>query len=194
MMAFGKILMVLDVDGTVSRLYGDAEREMHRALQRDAPYLPLDETVIDSLDLQTQRPGVIVGWLTSWAKSQADVDELVHGSQLRGRLGGELVPWSANDRHGRRKRSLLEHLERTLPDAVIWVDDEAPRDTHLRIWDRVHRPALVIRPRASTGITHSDVDRIREFITAQGEGFDAAGYAAAMDRDRRRPFLSRANL
>jgi hypothetical protein len=156
--------MVLDVDGTISRIYSDEEYDAHRDEPDWYQPLPLDEAVIDALDEQARRPGVEVAWLTSWGPSQESIDSLVHGLHLRGRLAGSAVPWINFPRRGWRSRSLLTYVEQIRPHAVIWADDLAPGSIRRRIDERIGTPRLVIRPHVHVGLTMDHVDRIRAFI------------------------------
>lgn len=158
------VLLVLDVDGTISRIYRDEEYDQHRGERGWYQYLPLDEPVIDALDQQARRPGVETAWLTSWAPSQNDIDDLVNGKRLRGRLPGTCIPWLDWPQRAWRSRSFLAYLEQTRPASVIWADDRAPSDIRRRIDDHIGIPRLVIRPHVNVGLTIRHVDRIRAFI------------------------------
>lgn len=158
------VLLVLDVDGTISRIYREEEYAQHRGEPGWYQYLPLDEPVIDALDEQARRSGVEVAWLTSWGPSQEDIDDLVNGKRLRGRLPGTCVPWIDPLKFGWRSRSFLAYLKQAQPASVIWADDRAPGDIRRRIDERIGIPRLVIRPHVNVGLTMRHVNRIRAFI------------------------------
>jgi len=163
------VLMVLDVDGTISRVLRDHEYDEHRDDPGWARVLPLDEPVIHALDEQARRPGVEVAWLTSWASSNAELDWLANESPLRGRLSGALVPWVDWPRSGWRSRSLLAYVEQIQPQAVIWADDRAASGTARRVETRFGIPHLILRPQLHVGLTCEHVQRIRDFIDAHLE-------------------------
>lgn len=158
------VLMVFDVDGTISRFYREEEYAEHR----DDPYwyelLPLGEAVVDALDELAHLPGVVVAWLTSWAPNQEYLDHLINGARLRGRLAGRCVPWIGKPDKAWRLRSILAFAERHRPRALVWADDQAPRNADQRIDERLGIPRLVIRPHRNVGLTVDDVHRVRSFI------------------------------
>lgn len=158
--------MVLDVDGTISRVFRDHEYDEHLDDPGWARVLPLDEPVIDALDDQAGRPGVEVAWLTSWASNDAELDWLTNGSPLRGRLTGALVPWADWPRNGWRSRSFLAYVEQARPNAVIWADDRAASGTARRIETRFGIPHLILRPQLHVGLTDEHVRRVRDFLDA----------------------------
>lgn len=162
-----RLLLVLDVDGTISRIYSKGELHAHRHEQGWYQWLPLDEPVIDALDEQARRPGVDVAWLTSWARDQEDVDWLVDGDRLRGRLRGACVPWVGWPARGWRTRSFMTYLKNTRPASVIWADDRAPRHAGERISEALSIPHLVLKPDVHVGLTLDDVHRVRTFIDEQ---------------------------
>lgn len=156
--------MVLDVDGTISRVYSAEEKAELRGQPGAWQWFPLVEPVIDALDVQCRRPGVDVVWLTSWVRDDEDLHSLIHSKALRGRLEGGRVPWSGWPARGWRSRSLFRYLTDIAPAAVIWADDLAPRGTTARIIARFGIPCLVLRPHVNVGLTMHDIERITGFL------------------------------
>lgn len=162
------VLMVFDVDGTVSRFYREEEYAEHRDDPNWYELLPLDEAVIDALDELAHLPGVDVAWLTSWAPNQEYLDHLISGARFRGRLSGRCVPWIGEPDKGWRLRSLLAYAEQHRPRALVWADDQAPRNAGQRIDEQLAIPRLVLHPHRNVGLTVNDVDRVRSFIDDPG--------------------------
>lgn len=158
------VLMVFDVDGTISRFYREEEYAEHRDDPNWYELLPLDEAVVDALDELAHLPGVDVAWLTSWAPDQAYLDHLVNGARFRGRLAGRCVPWIGEPDDGWRLRSLLAYAEQHRPRALVWADDQAPRHAGQRIDGQLTIPRLVLHPHRNVGLTMDDVHRVRSFI------------------------------
>lgn len=158
------VLIVLDVDGTISRIYRQDEYAEHRDDPDWYEWLPLDEAVVDALDVVAQRPGIQIAWLTSWAPNQDYLDHFIDGPRLRGRLHGDCVPWIDSSRRGWRARSLLAYAERVRPHALVWADDRAPRSVSATIDERLGIPRLVLRPHVNVGLTNAHVERVRAFV------------------------------
>lgn len=87
------VLMVLDVDGTISRIYPQDEYAKHHDDPDCYEWLPLDEAVVDAIDALAQRPGDQIAWLTSWAPNQDYLDNFIDVPRLHGRLYGACIPW-----------------------------------------------------------------------------------------------------
>ena len=158
------VLLVLDVDGTISRIYRREEYAEHHDDPDWYEWLPLDEAVVDAIDALTQRPGVQTAWLTSWAPNQDYLDRFIDGPRLRGRLYGDCVPWLDSSGRGWRFRSLLSYVEQVRPRALVWADDRAPRNIARTLDRRLGIPHLVLRPHVNVGLTMNHVGRIRAFI------------------------------
>lgn len=162
--------MVLDVDGTISRIYRKEEYEEHHDDPDWYEWLPLEEPVIDALDALAQRPGVQIAWLTSWAPDQDYLDHFIDGPRLRGRLHGDCVPWIDCPSRGWRTRSLLAYAERVRPQALVWADDRAPRNVGPTIDRRLGIPQLVLHPHVNVGLTMDHIERMRTFINEHATG------------------------
>ena len=158
------VLMVFDVDGTISRFYRKEEYAEQHADPNWYEFLPLDEEVVDALDELAHRPGVDVAWLTSWAPDQGYLDHLINGARFRGRLAGRCVPWIGEPDKGWRLRSLLTFAERHHPRALVWADDQAPSNAGERIDKRLGIPRLVLHPHRNIGLTMDDIQSVRSFI------------------------------
>lgn len=158
------VLMVFDVDGTISRFYREEEYAEHHDDPNWYELLPLDEAVVDELDELAHVPGVDVAWLTSWAPDQDYLDHLINGSRFRGRLAGRCVPWIGEPDKGWRLRSLLAFAEQHRPRALVWADDQSPGNAGQRIGDHLTIPRLVLRPHRNVGLTMDDVHRVHAFV------------------------------
>lgn len=173
-------LIVLDVDGTISRVYRDDEKAEHRHDRSWTATMPFNDEIIDALNEQAHRPGVAVAWLTSWP----DIDWLVQ-RPLAGRLAGPYIPHINWPRRGWRTRSLITYLNQVRPQAVIWADDDAPGDASRRVRDATGIPALVVKPALHVGITSDDVTQITIFLDRRlsTRGPVRAAFRGVKDRD-----------
>lgn len=166
------VLVVLDVDGTVSPIppqnYGKDERWQARYQWRSS--MPFDDEMIAALDAQVARPGVSLAWLTSWPEYLLDnLVENALGGRLRGSyISPDPIPFGGI---AWRTRSVFAHLATVGNPAVIWADDMQPKSgLSVRFDQAGHaKPRLFIRPQKQVGITRHDVDRIRRFIDDQLE-------------------------
>lgn len=156
-----EVLIVFDVDGTISRIYREREYEEHKNDKSWMTMMPFDQEVIAALDEQTGRPGVETAWLTTW--DPEGVEWLIR-RPLGGRLAGSYVPHHGWPKRGWRLRSLIAYLRQVGPAAVVWADDAAPAGAASRIREQTGIPALVIKPDKFEGVTHRHVQRVRSFI------------------------------
>ncbi|WP_133192781.1 hypothetical protein [Microbacterium sp. TPD7012] len=152
---------MLDVDGTISRLYREEEYALHQDDPGWRSWMTVDDGVVDALDDLAQGPGVQVAWLTTWPRDQ--VGWLIRGP-LRGKLGGPYVQWQNWPKRGWRTSSLISHVRQTTPEAVVWADDRAPGDAERRVEAMTEVPSLVVRPDKFVGVTLADVERIGQFL------------------------------
>lgn len=150
-------LLVLDVDGTVSRIYRDEERVLHQDEPGWRSWMSVDEDVVDALDRLVEGSSIDVAWLTTWPHDQ--VAWLVQ-EPLRGKLSGPYVPWQNWPKQGWRIHSLISYVRETWPAAVAWADDRASEDDARRLTAMTEITAFVIRPDRYVGLTLEDVDRI----------------------------------
>lgn len=150
-------LLVLDVDGTVSRIY----REHEYARHQDAPgwrsWMSVDDDVIDAISALVTRADIEVAWLTTWPHDQ--VAWLIQ-EPLRGRLGGTYVPWRNWPKPNWRLQSLISQVRATDPSVVVWADDRAPVDADRRVTAMTEVPSFVVQPDKFVGLTLEDVDKI----------------------------------
>ncbi|WP_262002250.1 HAD domain-containing protein [Microbacterium sp. Mcb102] len=157
-------LLVLDVDGTISRIHREEERALHQNDEGWRSWMTVDDELVDALDDLARRPGVQVAWLTTWPRDQ--VGWLIR-EPLRGKLTGPYVPWQNWPKRGWRTASLISHIRQTSPNAVVWADDRAPEDAEQRLTAMTEVPSLVVRPDKFVGVTLADVGRIDQFLDEQ---------------------------
>jgi hypothetical protein len=152
------VLIALDVDGVLNRI------PESRVAPVDAVWIVRrngEGYWIDAPQL---------GWLTTWGD---DVDLLVEGA-FAGLLAGGNVIASRPDEIfvpiDWKLRALLEHLDQIGNPSYVWADDDAVAEALLfrpSFADSSGRgggPRLLIDTAPQTGLTMSDVDRIRAFI------------------------------
>lgn len=139
-------LVVLDVDGTISPISPrDGSGEPMWAT-------PVAEPVLAALQELVSRPGVTLGWVTSWAPGM--LQWLVR-ERLSGRLDAPYLPDEDDWERGWRARSIVKTVALTNVDAVVWIDDMAVRSTLVRGLARagLDPAVLVIRPDKHVGVT-----------------------------------------
>lgn len=155
-----RVLVVLDVDGTISPLPhpdGSGEPASH--------VIPVPEPVLAALHDLTTRPGIMLGWTTSWVPRML---RWLVNERLDGRFDGPYLPGDDNWDRGWRARSIVRTVADTGVDVVVWIDDMAVRSTLMRGLTRAGLgPAvLVIRPDKYTGVTLRQVRHAARFIDA----------------------------
>lgn len=150
-------LLVLDVDGTVSRIFREEERSLHQNESGWRSWMSVDDDVVDALDALVERTEIDVAWLTTWPHDQ--VAWLIQ-EPLRGKLSGPYVPWQNWPKQGWRLQSLISYVRDAKPSAVAWADDRAPEDAARRLTAMTEVPSFVVRPNKHVGLTLEDVDRI----------------------------------
>lgn len=156
-MRSSRVLVVFDVDGTISPLP-----------PRDGPgepkwVTPVAEPVLAALQELTTRPDVLIGWGTSWSP---DMVRWLIDERLGGRLDGPHLHDDDDWAPGWRARSITRAVARTGAGAVVWFDDMAVRATLTRALERAGLgPAvLVIRPDEYTGIALRQARRAAQFL------------------------------
>lgn len=154
-------LLVLDVDGTIARVYREEEYADHANDLGWTSWMAVDEAVVDALDLVTQRPEVRVAWLTTWSPDQ--VNWLITGP-LRGKLAGKYVPHRTWPRPGWRRQSLVSFVRETQPTAVAWADDRADEEFERTLTAMIEVPALVVRPDKFAGLQLANIEAIGQFL------------------------------
>lgn len=159
-------LLVLDVDGTISRIYRDEERVLHRDEPGWRSWMSVDEDVVDALDTLVEGSEVDVAWLTTWPHDQ--VAWLIQ-EPLRGKLSGPYVPWRNWPKQGWRLQSLISYARETKPAVVVWADDRAPEHAALRLTGMTEVPSFVVRPNKFIGLTLEDVERISTVVKRSGQ-------------------------
>lgn len=163
-------LLVLDVDGTVSRIYRDEEHVLHQDEPGWRSWMSVDDGVVDSLDRLVERSQVDVAWLTTWPHDQ--VAWLIQ-EPLRGKLSGPYVPWQNWPKQGWRLQSLISYVREVKPSVVAWADDRAPEDAARRLTGMTEVPSFVVRPDKFVGLTLENVDKIASAL----DRFDDLGRA-----------------
>jgi hypothetical protein len=168
------VLIALDVDGVLNRIPESRVAPVDAVwiVRRNGEgyWIDAPHDVLKALDGQLRRPGVQLGWLTTWGD---DVDLLVEGA-FAGLLAGGNVIASRPDEIfvpiDWKLRALLEHLDQIGNPSYVWADDDAVAEALLfrpSFADSSGRgggPRLLIDTAPQTGLTMSDVDRIRAFI------------------------------
>jgi len=154
-------LLVLDVDGTIARVYREEEYADHANDPGWTSWMAVDQAVVDALDLVAKRPGVRVAWLTTWSPDQ--VSWLITGP-LRGKLAGKYVPHRAWPQPGWRRQSLVSFIRELRPTAVAWADDRADEEFERTLTAIVEVPTLVVRPDKFSGLQLADVESIGRFV------------------------------
>lgn len=154
-----RVLVVLDVDGTISPIPPrDGSGEPRWAT-------PVAEPVLAALHELVGRPGVTLGWVTSWAPGM--LQWLVR-ERLGGRLDAPYLPDEDDWERGWRARAIVKTVAVTGVDAVVWIDDMAVRSTLMRGLGRagLDPAVLVIRPDRYIGVTLRQVRHAARFIDA----------------------------
>ena len=82
-------LLVLDVDGTIFRIYGENEYALHQNEPGWRSWMSVDDAVVDALYALVEDSDAEVAWLTTWPHDQ--VAWLIQ-DPLRGKLSGPYVP------------------------------------------------------------------------------------------------------
>lgn len=168
------VLVVLDVDGVLNRILTGDEPPVRAAwVTRRNGYgywIDSDPEVITALDRELRRPGVRLGWLTSWGD---DVDLLV-ANAFGGLLAGGYVIATRPDEIfvaiDWKLRALLVHLEALGNPPYVWADDDAVAEALLfrpafaDSSGQGGQPRLLIDTDRHEGLTMTEVDAIREFI------------------------------
>ncbi|GGD88220.1 hypothetical protein [Microbacterium murale] len=155
------VLIALDVDGTIARIYHDHEQESQRTAPGWHSWMAVSDEVVDALEALTLHPRVQVAWLTTWSHDQ--VRWLIQGP-LRGKLDGAYVPWQNWPNEGWRMQSLISYVRRSNTSAVAWADDRAPDDAVSRLTGMTEVPSFVVVPDKFVGLTVADIDCIRDFL------------------------------
>jgi hypothetical protein len=163
------VLIVLDVDGVLNRLPADQDERATHVTRSDGRSFPIrvDRAVIAALDEQVRRPGVRLGWLTTWGK---DVDRLVSDA-FNGMLSDGYVIAERPDEifvaMDWKLRALLLHLEEQGYPPYVWADDDAVNAALLfrpAFKMEMARERLLFDTDAERGLTLSDVEKIRQFL------------------------------
>lgn len=150
-------LLVLDVDGTISRIYRDEERVLHQDEPRWRSWMSVDDDVVDALEALVEDSDADVAWLTTWPHDQ--VAWLIQ-EPLCGKLSGPYVPWQHWPKPGWRLQSLISYVRETKPAVVVWADDRAPDDAAPHLTGMTEVPSFVVRPNRFVGLTLKDVEEI----------------------------------
>lgn len=158
------VLLVLDVDGTIARIYREHEYSAHADDPGWTSWMAVDDAVVDALDSIAERESVRVAWLTTWSPEQ--VGWLI-GGPLRGKLAGPYVPHRNWPRPGWRGQSLVSFTREIRPAALVWADDGADDETIAKVTELIEVPVLVVSPDKFAGLQQADLVEIRRFIDRQ---------------------------
>lgn len=169
-----QVFVILDVDGVLNQLVtpqGEGPG-WHWVERRSGKgyWIHVDREIIKALDEQLLRPGVSLGWLTTW---DIDVDRLIAGP-FEGRLsGGHVIAARPDDIFvpiDWKLRALLIHLDELGNPPYAWADDDAVNEALLfrpSFADGTGRGGgerLLLPTDKEVGLTLDDVDQLREFI------------------------------
>lgn len=155
------VLLALDVDGTIARVYREEEYADHANDPGWTSWMTVDDSVIDALDSVAKRSDVQVAWLTTWSPEQ--VGWLIRGP-LVGKLVGPYVSHRNWPRSGWRLQSLVSFVREGRFSAVVWADDRADDEASRQLRRLVDVPVLVVAPDKFLGLTQTDVAEIRRFV------------------------------
>ncbi|MFJ2370400.1 hypothetical protein [Microbacterium sp. NPDC087665] len=61
---------MLDVDGTISRIFRDEERVLHQNDPGWRSWMSVDDEVVDALDALVEGSDIDIAWLTTWPHDQ----------------------------------------------------------------------------------------------------------------------------
>ena len=155
-------ILILDVDGVLNVLGDTADPASLPTVPggggRPLPIQMISIEVLDVLEAVVQRPGIWLGWLTTWGATVAHLDEIMGGRLsggfvVRERPSGYYAPidWKLT--------GALQLIEKHSRAKVAWADDDAFAMGNL--------PAggLVIAPRPELGLTLGQAQRIAEHLT-----------------------------
>ena len=168
------VVVVLDLDGVLNRLpelSGSRKRSRQPVMGPTGERLRVDvsKSVARALDKQIRRPGVSLGWLTSWGRAVDHVlDEVFDGKYL---TGGYVLAERLSFRYvaaSWKMDALASHLLDLGSPAYCWADDDAvdlaDLDPEFRLGVIAGGPRLLLSPVGSVGLTLDDVGRIGAFI------------------------------
>jgi len=183
-------ILMLDIDGVLNIL-GDAVDSsalptVPGSKGRPLPIRMVADDVLDVLEAVVRRPGVWLGWLTTWGATVSHLEEIM-GDRLSGgfvvseRPSGYYVPadW--------KLKGALQLIEKHPGARVAWADDDA-----FAMGSPSGLPAgsLVIAPRPELGLTLGQAQRIAAHLTQASDKPKQPTTAEPTD-DELRPLLER---
>jgi hypothetical protein len=169
-----QVVVFLDIDGVINRLTDDEFTD--GLIVRDAVdesgrtyTFRVREQLLDGLDEQLHRPGVVFGFLTTWGTPQVMLALLADGGPFAGRLRGGFIwedpssfVWRASDWKLRAVQNVLTDVGEDKP--FIWAEDQMTNSLNPRFRSQTG-PRLLLQPHRAVGLHPiNDVRRIAAFI------------------------------
>jgi len=156
-------ILMLDVDGVLNILGDSADSASLPTVPgsngRSLPIRMVADDVLDVLEAVVQRPGIWLGWLTTWGATVAHLEKIMGGRLSAGfvvseRPSGYYAPidW--------KLRGAMQLIEKHPGARVAWADDDAFAMGNLPLG------SLVIAPRPELGLTLGQVQRISDHLTS----------------------------
>jgi len=178
---------MLDVDGVLNILGGAADPAglptVPGSNGRPLPIQMISDEVLDVLEAVVQRPGIWLGWLTTWGATVAHLEKIMGGRLSGGfvvseRPSGYYAPidW--------KLRGAMQLIEKHPKARVAWADDDA--------FAMGNFPAggLVMAPRPELGLTLGQAQRIEAHLRSTSDPLGGSVMAEPTD-DELRPLLLR---
>lgn len=161
--------LLLDVDGVLNIL-GDAEDQsglpsVTGSRGRPLPINMISGEILDVLEHTLRRPGVWLGWLTTWGSSVASLEKI-----LGGRLSGGFVvaerPSGYYAPADWKYKGAFQFAEKHPRASVAWVDDDAiPITLQTRSLSSQLSGLVRITPQPDVGLTLSHARQIEKLLT-----------------------------
>lgn len=125
-------------------------------------------SLITELNRLSCLPGIRFHWVTTW-------DERA-GTHLAPAIGLDADHWeTVGTRHHYdtaltgwwKLPAIIEHVDATQPDAIVWVDDDLATDIEALQWVNAHPlPFLAVSPNCHVGLTRAETRDLADFLEA----------------------------
>jgi hypothetical protein len=156
-------ILILDVDGVLNILGKEVDRASLPIVQgnsgRPLPIRMVDDKILDVLEEIVRRPGIWLGWLTTWGFGVVKLETL-----LGGRLsGGFIVSERPSGEYSQAKWKLeaASQLANKYPTAAIaWADDAAITPAMLLTEPQLLANGVLVSPLPEKGLTIAPASRI----------------------------------
>lgn len=120
--------------------------------------------LVDGLNALAGRAGLRCVWLTSW--------ENLAPEYLCPSIGLDAANWpyltAAGEGTGAgwwKLRAIQDDVDRTGPDAVVWIDDQLQYEETAQAWAGIlGRRILLVSPDPRRGISRAELDAVRSFL------------------------------